>query len=94
MAQGPGGFEVLENPMAEEIFADEALAFSLVNGVLRITLSSFRPTETGSAAAHVVIGRLVMPTVGAQGLCVGLFNFLKEMGCDPSAVVQGDQTAQ
>ena len=86
-----GEVEIVENPQAGEVFADEALSFSVVNGVVRITFSAFRPMETGGRSAHVVIGRLAIPVSGAPALAVGLFNFLKERGLDPSGLASDGQ---
>jgi len=35
------------------------------------------------APRRVVVARLVMPAVGAQGLAAGLYDFLKKGGFDP-----------
>jgi hypothetical protein len=84
----------VENPRAGEVFADLAASFSLVGGVVRITLTAVRPLRVGGEYGHVVIGRLAMPLEGAQGLCVGLYDFLKQRGHDPSARISSGQTAQ
>jgi hypothetical protein len=31
----------------------------------------------------VIVGRLVMPVTGAQGLAVGLYDYLKKQNLDP-----------
>ena len=93
MVQEIGGIKVIENPQAGEVFADDAASFSLVNGVLRITFTAFRPLEIGGESGHVVIGRLAMPLVGAQSLSLALYNFLKERGCDPSALISEGKAA-
>lgn len=82
MANDWGGISVISNPHAGDVFADEALAFELANGTVRITFAAARMTEGAppSETALVVLGRLVMGTESAQRFAVGLFNFLKERG--------------
>jgi hypothetical protein len=78
----------LDNPHAPEVFVEEAWGFFLLNGNVHITLTALRvdhKTNPGPVN-RVVIGRLVMPLAGAQGLAVGLFNFLKQHGVDPASL--------
>lgn len=82
-----GGIKVVENPHADEVFADAAIAFSLNSGVVKITLTSIRPLEWAGKKAHVVIGRLAMPLLSAQHLVLGLDDFLKKGGNDPKLLV-------
>lgn len=83
MADEPN-IPVIANPHAPDVFADAAASFSLMGGVVRIAFTAVRPTELGGASSHVVIGQLAMPLEGAQGLAVGLFDFLKSRGEFPS----------
>jgi hypothetical protein len=83
MANEAGGMKIVENPQRGEIFADDAVAFSLVNGVVRVTLTAVRPLPAADQQAHVVIGRLAMPLPGAQGLAMKLYDFLKSQGSIP-----------
>jgi hypothetical protein len=94
MADEQPTFKVIENPHAGEVFADAAASFSLAGGVVRVTFTAFRPLEVGGESAHVVIGRLAIPVEGAQGLAIGLYDFLKQRGLDPSTLVSGGQSAQ
>lgn len=80
MAKHAPGHKIIENPQRGEIFADEAVSFSLINGVVRVTLTALRPVPGADEPAHVVIGRLAMPSKGAQGLAMKLFDFLKSQG--------------
>lgn len=80
MANEAGGLKIVENPQRGEIFADEAVAFSLVNGVVRVTLTAIRPLPAADHSAHVVIGRLAMPLPGAHALAMKLYDFLKSQG--------------
>ena len=77
----------IDNPMAPDIYADEATGFHFVNGVVKITFSAARVNHVSSPGpvSRVVIGRLVMSIPAAQGLAVGLFDFLKKQGVDFSA---------
>jgi hypothetical protein len=81
--------KIIENPQRGEIFADGAVGFSLVNGVVRVTLTALRPVQSNDQLAHVVIGRLAMPIQGAEVLAVKLYEFLKAQG-----VTREDQTTQ
>jgi hypothetical protein len=80
MANEASGLKIVENPQRGEIFADEAVSFSLVNGVVRVTLTAIRPLPGADQSAHVVIGRLAMPLSGAQALAMKLYDFLKAQG--------------
>ena len=73
---------VVDNPLAPDIFADAAIGFALRNGVVSLTLTSQHVDHTAAAGPinDVVIGRLVMPVIGAQQLAFGLSKFLKENG--------------
>jgi hypothetical protein len=75
---------VIANPHAPDVFADAAASFSLIGGVIRMTLTAVRPLEVPGSSAHVVIGQLAMPLEGAQALSVGLYDFLKAQGAAPS----------
>ena len=52
------------------------------NGAISITLESIRAShsEPPGPLSRVVVGRLVMPINGAQGLAIGLFDFLEKQG--------------
>jgi hypothetical protein len=88
MADKTTPIPLVENLSAPEVFASEAFFFSTSPGLVTITLTSFRfdiSVEPEPAVQkRVVIGRLVMPTSGAQGLAVGLYDFLKKSGLDPA----------
>lgn len=88
--------EIVDPGGTGDVFADEAMDFDIVNGTLRIRFGVARPdVPTMPARQQLVhIGRLIMPVQSAQRLCVGLYDFLKSAGLDPSAALQGDQTSQ
>ena len=81
----PLGF--IDNPLAPDVFADVAIGFHLINGMVKVTFASARANHEKSPGPvnQVVIGRLVMSVAGAQTLAVGLFDFLKNQGVDFSA---------
>jgi len=81
----PSGMAVVDTPLSPEVFADLAAGFFFRNGVVSITFTSARVdhTTTPGPVSHVVVTRLTMPADGAQGLAVGLFNFLAEHGLAP-----------
>ena len=68
--------DFIDHAFAPEMFADAALHFSLASGVVRITLSSNR--YVNGQNQKVVVGRIAIPTTGAQGLVVGLNDFLSK----------------
>jgi len=91
------GVPVDANPLAPDVFADEALAFETAFGCVRITFAVAKMAEAvpPSTMKLVTIGRLVMGVEPAQRLAVGLFNCLKSQGVDLIAslgVGQGDST--
>ena len=71
-----------DDPKAPEIYATAATGFFNANGMISITLESPRAdhSKTPAPVNRVVVGRLVLPTAGAQALAVGLFDFLEKQG--------------
>jgi hypothetical protein len=88
----PPTISLIDNPMAPDVFADEALGFFVNEGVVRITFATGRWNHTSSPPAinRVVIGRLVMPAEGAQALAIGLFDFLKSRGLVQKSLALGE----
>lgn len=86
----------LDNPMAPDIFATSYSGFMNLNGTIVITFESARVDHSTSPGpvTRVVIGRLAMPTHAAQGLALGLLDFLKNQGLDPVEAITKGQTAQ
>ena len=74
--------EFRDNPLALEIYASGATGFFVSNNTISITLESLRAdhAEKPGPLQRVVVGRLVMPAAGAQGLAIGLFDFLEKQG--------------
>ena len=74
--------EFTDNPLAPEIYASGATGFFVSNGTITITLESIRADhgEKPGPLKRVVVGRLTMPASGAQGLAIGLFDFLEKQG--------------
>jgi hypothetical protein len=83
----------IDNPMAPDVFADESVGFFVHNGVVRITFASARVnhSSTPGPVNRVVIGRLVLPVAAAQGLAIGLFDFLKSRGLAPILSDEGGE---
>jgi hypothetical protein len=79
--------------MAPDVFADDAVGFFVHNGVVRITFASTRANHISAPGPinRVVIGRIVMPLAGAQGLAIGLFDFLKSRGLAPVLTAQSGE---
>jgi hypothetical protein len=71
-----------DNPDAPEFFASGATGFFVSNGTVTITLESIRADHGPKPGplTRVVVGRLTMPAAGAQGLAIGLFDFLEKQG--------------
>lgn len=92
MANEAGGLPVVGNPFSADVLADEALAYEVINGTIRITFASVKMTEPAppSPVQLVVVGRLVMGIEGAQRLSIGLFDFLKNQGLDPASLGASD----
>jgi hypothetical protein len=74
--------QFVDNPQAPEIYASGATGFFVSNGIISVTLESLRADhgEKPGPMQRVVVGRLVMPAAGAQGLAIGLFDFLEKQG--------------
>lgn len=79
MSQPP---DFVDNQHAPEVFATAASGFFLLAGNVHITFEAIRIDHSSSPgpAHRVVIGRLVLPITGAQGLAAGLYDFLKTHG--------------
>jgi hypothetical protein len=74
--------QFVDNPLAPELYASGATGFFVSNGTITITLESVRADhgEKPGPLSRLVIGRLTMPAAGAQGLAIGLFDFLEKHG--------------
>jgi hypothetical protein len=85
-------FSLIDNPMAPDVFADEALGFFVHDGIVRITFAAGRWNHTSSPPVinRVVIGRLAMSTDAAQALAIGLFDFLKSRGLVQKSLPLGE----
>jgi hypothetical protein len=72
----------IDNPNAPEIYVSGATGFFVSNGNVTITFESARAdhSESPGPVYRTVVGRLVMPAASAQGLAVGLFDFLEKQG--------------
>jgi hypothetical protein len=88
--------QFIDNPHAPEVFADEVAGFFIHNGSLRLTLVAARCDHTTNPAPinRVVVGRVALPIPAAQALALGLFNFLKKRGFDPTSALTGGETRQ
>ena len=85
----------IDDPHAPEVFARGASGFVVGDGFITITFESPRVDHTTSPGPvnRVVVGRLVMPTAGAQALVLSLNAFLEEHGLSPSQAASGGQMA-
>jgi hypothetical protein len=83
MAKAPT-IKFFDNPTAPETFASAATGFSASNGNITITLESLRADHSDDPGPvyRSLVGRIVMPAAGAQGLAIGLFDFLEKQGFD------------
>ena len=82
--QPAGTPQIVENLFCAEVYADFPAFFSSKGGNISITLVSnrFDSADQGTLK-QVVVGRLVMPLGGAQGLAIGLYDFLAQHGMAP-----------
>src|SRR5258708_14259597 len=78
--QSPPNF--IEDTTTPEIFADRAVGFHLLNGVLKVTLGSVRHGTSAPVAKRVVVGRVVTTVPAARELAITLLKFLKSQGID------------
>lgn len=76
---------LVNDPLAPDIFADEAAGFYLAGGNLRITFATWRVghEETQGTTSRVAICRLVMPVSQAEAMVKGLSDFLQQMRAPP-----------
>jgi len=95
MADEAMGLKVSEGLSVPDFFADEAMSFENINGTIRIRFGVTTPTEPvpPSPMELAVIGRLIMPTKGAQAFCLALYDFLKKQGLDPSDLISDGKDA-
>ena len=72
----------VDNPLAPELYASGATGFFVSNGTITITLESIRADhgDKPGPLTRTVVARLTMPAAGAQGLAIGLFDFLDKQG--------------
>ena len=84
---------VLDNVFGPEVFASTAAFFAIGDGVVTITLASLRFDNSTTPAERklVVVGRLVMPISGAQGLALGLHDFLEQKGINAVSQAEKDR---
>ena len=76
----------VDSSSAPDVFADDTAGYFFRNGVISITFWSARVDHSTSPGPvnRVVVGRLVMPVVGAQNLAIGLYDFLAKRGMAPN----------
>ncbi len=81
MAKNPPA-QFRDNPAAPEIYASGATGFFVSNGNITITFESARAdhSESPGPVFRQAVARIVIPAAGAQGLAVGLFDFLEKQG--------------
>jgi hypothetical protein len=87
MANEAGGIPAVSNPFAPDVFADEAVAFEIINDTVRITFGTVKMADAVPPSENqlVIVGRVVMTVGGAQRLALGLHSALTQKGLDPSA---------
>ena len=95
-AQPPRPPKLLDNPLAPDVFADDAAGIFLLGNNVRITLSSWRVSHVTSPGpvSRVVIGRLVMPLIQAEALVKNLSDFLEQNRKQAMAQHEGPTTLQ
>jgi hypothetical protein len=70
----------IHNAQSPDVFADNAVGFFNLNGVIRITFESARVNHITSPGPvdRVVVGRLVMPVDAAEGMAQSLLAFIEQ----------------
>jgi hypothetical protein len=93
MANEFSGIPAVDNPFSPDVFADEAVGFENINGTFRITFGAIKMADPVPPSSNqmVVVGRLILPIRGAQTLALGLFDYLKQQGHDPTTLLSGGQ---
>lgn len=96
MPDRQGSPVLVDNPHAPELFASGASGFFIFNGNVVITFESARVDHSISPGPvnRVVVGRVVLPIAGAQGLVLGLHDILAQQGADPTAAAKGGASSQ
>ena len=87
----PPSVTFIDNPHSPELFAtDFSGIFLHTGGVVTVTYESARIDHVTAPGPvnRVVVGRVSLPLESAQRLCLGLYDFLKRVGHDPSQVIQ------
>lgn len=82
---------LIEKLPSPSFFAHNPCGFFLHDGAVLITfeVGHFDITAPqGQNLSRVVAGRVHMPLGGAQRLALSLYDFLKNSGFDPSAIIQ------
>lgn len=91
-AKSSTGLNLAENPFAPETFATSADSFALL-GSTNISINLVSTRMVAGELVDVVVGRVVMPIAGAQGLVGGLNQFLGNFGLAPlkTGVTEGGE---
>src|SRR5580693_3999682 len=86
----------VDDPQMAETFASGVSGFFVLGGNVVITFESARIDHSSSPGPvnRVVCARIVMPIGVAQGLAVGLHDFLTKQGFDPTAALTAGETQQ
>lgn len=89
---------LIDNGSAPEFFTIGATGFGFLEGNIVITFETMRfdHNDPPPPPTRLVAGRVVMPIPAVQRLVLGLYDFLKQRGLDPEAIVKAtpDETAQ
>lgn len=82
--QPAGPPSIIDNLFGAEVYADDVAFFAHKGNNVSMQLVSARfDANDGGKLKLVTVGRLVMPIAGAQGLAVGLYDYLKKNGLAP-----------
>jgi hypothetical protein len=81
----PPAIPLVDNPFAPEILSTGIAGFSIINGVITLTLENVRCDHSRAQPEleRVVIARLAMSVPGAQAFLTGLYQFLSQHGVNP-----------
>jgi len=74
--------QVFDNPVGPEIYAEGSQSMFAAGDNVSIALWAPRSDPNGKLY-RVIVGRITLPSRGAHGLAVALFDFLNKTGLNP-----------
>jgi hypothetical protein len=85
--------KVFDNPHGVELFVEGMHSMFATGSVCSIAFYSPKLAPDGEMY-RVIVGRIVIPAVGAHALAVGLFDFLSKVGLNPEGQALGQGSSK